>query len=761
MRYGKAMSITKQIAKNTAYLALGKALSTILGVLTIALLLRYLSPDDYGRYTTVLAFILLFGTFADFGLNLTTTQDISLPNTNIERTLSSIFTLRVLINIALVLLLPIILLAFPYETDVKNAILISSVLFFTYSLFQVLASYFQKTLQAGKVAFAELIGRIILLLTTLLAIYFHFSFLEIMLTIVASSLAQLWVLLRFTSREIHLGLVIDMQVWKRIITKTWPIALSVIFTTIYFKGDAVILSLTRPYQDVGIYGAAYKILEVLITLPILFMGLVLPHLSSSFAQSDSKRFNNIIQKTWDALCLIAIPIVLGTLILGQQIMDLITGGGYADSVDVLRILIVAAGIIFLGSLFTHAIVAVNQQKSMIKYYALAAVLAVALYIIYIPTYSYYAAAVVTVLSEALIAIAAFMKVKQTARLSLSMNVFFKAIIFSIIMGTILYLLQSLHILILIPSGAAIYAGLILITKTYRNDTKKFMKIIGKTEDQWVQELINNIPKNNKKIIILVSFFWQIFGTLFAKIFGFKTIWIANNAADRALARSLIKIMSIFVDTVIAPNQSAEAAHLRIGVKSQKIQVIYPICHDGADGKLSKDNVIIGCDGEIMIDQGLGILMQAIASAKEIMPNIKLVIGGQIADAKRIIWISKQLKLENNVQILPTGSKTWMLSSHIYVMPGIESNAFPFSFAQAMMLSKAIIATDSLKAREFVEPNKGAILIKQNNVDMLTQAIINLARNPEWMEELGSNNREFAIQKFSQEAFNQKIHQIIN
>ncbi|MBU2575878.1 flippase [Patescibacteria group bacterium] len=460
------MSIAKQIAKNTFYLGLGKILSTGLGVLTIALLLRYLSPDDYGRYTTVLAFILLFGTFVDFGLNLTTTQDISLPKTDVARTLSSIFTLRLIVNIVLVLLLPIILLAFPYEADVKNAILISSVLFFTYSLFQVLASYFQKTLQAGKVAFAELIGRIVLLATTMLAIYFKFSFLEIMLTIVASSLAQFWMLLRFTSQAINLRLTIDTQIWKRIMTKTWPIALSVIFTTIYFKGDAIILSLTRPYADVGIYGAAYKILEVLITLPILFMGLILPYLSHSFASHDTNRFNKTIQKAWDALSLVTIPIVIGTLVLAQPIMMLIAGDKYQNSVVVLRILIIAAGIIFLGSLFTHAIVAVNQQKHMIKYYAFAAVLAVALYIIYIPTYTYYAAAAVTVLAEALIAIAAFIKVRQTAHLSLSMHIFFKAFILSAVMGTILYVLQDLYILILLALGAIIYLGLILITNTY-------------------------------------------------------------------------------------------------------------------------------------------------------------------------------------------------------------------------------------------------------------------------------------------------------
>ena len=103
---------------------------------------------------------------------------------------------------------------------------------------------------------------------------------------------------------------------------------------------------------------------------------------------------------------------------------------------------------------------------MIKYYAIAAVLAVALYIIYIPTYTYYAAASVTVLAELLIALAAFIKVRQTAHFKLSLGIFFKTLILSIIMGTILFLLQNLHILILIPIGIIVYIGLILITKTH-------------------------------------------------------------------------------------------------------------------------------------------------------------------------------------------------------------------------------------------------------------------------------------------------------
>ena len=451
------MSLTRSIAKNTAYLTIGKIISTVLGVITIALLLRYLSPDDYGRYTTAIAFVLLLGTVTDFGLNLTTTQDISLPNTDTAKTLSSVFTFRLLANLALLGLLPFILNWFPYEPLVKQAILILTVLFFSATLFQVLASYFQSTLEAGKVAIADLAGKVVLLALTAAAVVWRFSFNEIMLTISLASLVQLWALIRFLDKKIALRFSFDWPTWRRIMAKTWPIAVSVVLTTIYFKGDTLILSLTRPYEDVGIYGAAYKILEVLISLPILFMGLVLPPLARSFSEGDKAKFGRLLQKAWDGLCLFTLPMVAGTIILAKPIIALIAGPGYEPASGVLQILIVATGIIFLGSLFTHAVVAVNEQKPMIVYYLIAAIVAVALYIKFIPIYSYYAAAITTVIAELLISLAAFYKVRKKAVFKLSLASFGKTLTASIFMAATIYYLPAWPLVLLIPAGAAVYA----------------------------------------------------------------------------------------------------------------------------------------------------------------------------------------------------------------------------------------------------------------------------------------------------------------
>lgn len=239
--------------------------------------------------------------------------------------------------------------------------------------------------------------------------------------------------------------------------KTWPIAVSVLLTTIYFKGDTLVMSLTRSYEDVGIYGAAYKILEVLISLPILFMSLVLPPLSRSFSEDDKQKFGQLLQKAWDGLCLFTLPMVAGTLVLAKPIISLIAGPGYEPASGVLQILIVATGIIFLGSLFTHAIVAVNEQKNMIVYYLIAAIVAVILYIKFIPVYSYYAAAITTVIAELLISLAAFYKVKRKASFNLSLTSFGKTLSASIFMAAAIYYLPAWPLFILIPAGAAIYA----------------------------------------------------------------------------------------------------------------------------------------------------------------------------------------------------------------------------------------------------------------------------------------------------------------
>ena len=60
---------TKKIALNTLVQVVGKIITTVISVVMLAYLARYLGVSGYGDYTTVFAFLGFFAIIADMGVN--------------------------------------------------------------------------------------------------------------------------------------------------------------------------------------------------------------------------------------------------------------------------------------------------------------------------------------------------------------------------------------------------------------------------------------------------------------------------------------------------------------------------------------------------------------------------------------------------------------------------------------------------------------------------------------------------------------------
>ena len=88
------MTLTKTIAKNTLWQIIGKIIGTVLGIITIALLTRYLGKEGFGYYTTALAFMQFFGVLVDMGLYLICLREIAANPEKENYITSNIFTLR-------------------------------------------------------------------------------------------------------------------------------------------------------------------------------------------------------------------------------------------------------------------------------------------------------------------------------------------------------------------------------------------------------------------------------------------------------------------------------------------------------------------------------------------------------------------------------------------------------------------------------------------------------------------------------------------
>ncbi|MDP2736338.1 MAG: flippase [bacterium] len=451
------MTLSSRVAYNTIVQIIGKAIATILGLAAIAVMARYLREIGFGQYTTIITFLSFFGIIADFGLTLVTAQMISRPGNNQTVLLNNLFSLRLISAVVFLGLAPLMVLFFPYEPIIKLGVAVAALSFFFTALNQILVGFFQKNLTMTVVAAAEVVSRAVLLGGIIITAYLNLGLLAIMVATVIASLISFIMHYWFSRRFIKISWQIDFTVWREIIKKSWPLGLTIFFNLIYLRADIFILSLLKSQHDVGIYGATYKVIDVLTALPFMFAGLILPILTAQWASQNFLRFNKVLQKSFDAMIMIGVPLIIGAQFTATPLMLLIAGEGFAQSGHILKILILAIGFIFIGCLLAHAVIAIDKQKNIIGAYVFTALTALAGYLIFIPRFSYYGAAWVTVYSEFSIALFSLYIVIKYSPFRPNLNIIFKSLIASLIMGLSIYLLIGrLNLILTILFASIIY-----------------------------------------------------------------------------------------------------------------------------------------------------------------------------------------------------------------------------------------------------------------------------------------------------------------
>lgn len=431
------------IAKNTLIQIIGRGFSTLFGLIALAAITRYLGQEQFGWYTTVATFLQFFAVFADFGLTLIGSQMIAEPGADEARLVSNLFSFRLLLSTLFFGSAMIAIFFFPYPMIIKLGVLVLVGSFFAMTLQNIFMGVFQKHLRMGIAAWGDAIGRFIILIGYLLCIFLHWGLLPILAISVAANATQFVFFFAAAKKIVKITWLTEWIIYKKIFSKSWPIAISMGFNLIYLRADTIILSLVRSQAEVGLYGAAYRVIDVAASIPVMFMGIILPHLTSAW-HADRAKFNHYFRRAFDFMCLIGLPFVLGGIYLAKPAMAFLAGAEFTESGTYLQILLIALFAIFFGALSGHAIVSLNKQRMMIWGYIITAALTLVGYFIFIPRYGAIGAGWMTVFSEILILIFTFAVVEKTIRLWPSFAIFNKSLISSCAMLAAVYFTPLPH-----------------------------------------------------------------------------------------------------------------------------------------------------------------------------------------------------------------------------------------------------------------------------------------------------------------------------
>ena len=407
-------SALRSIASNTIF-QLGSKVITM----KITFGLTYLISKTYGSYgyglfTLFQSFPAVFYVISDFGLNAIGAREISKNFKEINKIFNNILAIRVFISMVLIVISIIVSLFLYEDPNLRFGLALGSLIIIAQSLVATSNIIFQIKMRYDLSSITNVISYLGLLVAALALIYFKvdvsiINFVYVLASFLAFGM-NLYLLKKF---EISLDLKFSKEYFKDLLLASWPLGLMFVFSQVNFKADSILLSLQKlpdlgltNIQTVGVYGLPYKIFEVCLVIPTFIMNAAYPILLDNY-NLNLERFKREFKK----LVLYMFLIGAGTSILGYIFIynfvsyDLISNFFSRDfmmSKELLLILISGISVFFVTQPLAWFLVIRDKQKVLPLIYLISAIFNVSLNYYLIPTFSFYASAHITWLSEFLI-----------------------------------------------------------------------------------------------------------------------------------------------------------------------------------------------------------------------------------------------------------------------------------------------------------------------------------------------------------------------
>ena len=174
-----------------------------------------------------------------------------------------------------------------------------------------------------------------------------------------------------------------------------------------YNFDSVLLGFLADARTVGWYNAAYKPVTIALALPLTYFIGLFPALSRTHADGEAA-FRPLVERSLRLSALMVVPLAVGGTLLAKPIIDLLFGARFAQSAQVLPILIWSAVLVILRGSYRQSLMAAGHQAIDLRCAIVSSSANVGLNILLIPRFGMMGAATATVIGDALWFLLAFL-----------------------------------------------------------------------------------------------------------------------------------------------------------------------------------------------------------------------------------------------------------------------------------------------------------------------------------------------------------------
>ncbi|HYM57186.1 MAG TPA: oligosaccharide flippase family protein [Solirubrobacteraceae bacterium] len=449
-------SDVRRVATSTMFGLAGRGGVLLLGLVSVAVTTRYLGPDGYGRFSLALSFVQLFAVLADAGLTTIVVRELAQRPERAAEVLGSALALRCGLAVGASAVAALAAVVMPYPPDVRIAVLIAAVPLTLGLLNSAFVAVLQSDLRAGRAAVGDVLGRAASLAAVAVVAALDLGF----YAVVACAGVGAGVTLAVTSLLVRPLLPDrprpDRSTASSLLRAALPLGAALALNEAYFRADALIISVSRPFEELGVYALAWRVGELTATFPAVFLVSVFPVLARYVATADP-RTRDALRAAGDVFVLAGVAVAAGGAAVAGELTRTLGGGGFAGAAAPLRILLAAAAVGFVNGLYGHALIARDRQLAALWLNVFALGLNVALNVALIPPLGILAAAWTALGCEAVILLGSSWLMRRHLDYVPSFAALARALPAAALMIAAVWPLREQPLWLSVPLGAAVYA----------------------------------------------------------------------------------------------------------------------------------------------------------------------------------------------------------------------------------------------------------------------------------------------------------------
>ena len=460
----------------------GKIGNNFLTFFNTVIITRYLGPEFYGKYTFIIAIVSMVVIFWNFGLGVLLTRDVSRDPEKIESYIDGVFTIKSAMALIAISVLMFVIYNLDYDQNIVKCVLLFSIATYFTSISAIFESVFSAFRRMEFSSLLSFLRPIFLFIALSIIVKMSWGLKGIFYGQLTASFLVLIVSYSIMRKYAKPKISFDLQLIRDLAKKGFPFLLISIVHIILFKIDHIMISAMVGDKELGLYGAAYTILEIIITFfPMLIVMSAYPVLSNLY-KNDKQEMSNIFHVLFKNLMLIGIPASCGILYLGKEIIIFTYGKEYLEAGIFLSILGCSIWLYFISLLMAWTLTAMNKQNLVLFLNVILMIMNIVTNIYAIKKYGAIGAAVTTgictfsgVIALCYILIKEKMKLIKIKELS-------KIIFSSVVMVLSIFLMKNnfkisnatISLFAIIIISIIVYFGMVYMFKLIRKNEIKFL-----------------------------------------------------------------------------------------------------------------------------------------------------------------------------------------------------------------------------------------------------------------------------------------------